>query len=142
MCDSQKRSPPTHGKCGLAITRPPPLVASSPPMPRPFEPGSEISSPRFASVSATACQVAVVAALRARGWPAGGLAVEKRAARGAAPAFRSSLYISRHTSIDLIGRTHFAPAQRGSVNPLGPPMLARYLSYPAAKPAASSLACA
>src|SRR4051812_42703849 len=108
-------------------------------MPRPLEPGSEISSPRFSSVSAMACLVAPSEPLRASGWPAGGFAVEKRAARGAAPALRSSLYISRHTSIGLIGRTHLAPAQRGAVIPFGPPMSDRYLSYPAAKPAASSL---
>src|SRR5208282_2069427 len=35
---SQKRSAPCHGKCGLASTTPPPLVASSLPTARPLEP--------------------------------------------------------------------------------------------------------
>src|SRR5271166_3940941 len=35
---SQKRSAPCHGKCGLASTTPPPLVASSLPTASPFEP--------------------------------------------------------------------------------------------------------
>src|SRR5271163_5249906 len=46
---SQKRSEPCHGKCGLASTTPPPLVASSPPTARPLEP-IRLLCPRCASL--------------------------------------------------------------------------------------------
>ena len=37
-CDSQRRSSPSHGKCGLASSSPPPVSLSSAPIAQPLEP--------------------------------------------------------------------------------------------------------